>query len=338
MDQELVQHTPMEVIAEAANNAARRTLLERYKQGKSSETLRRQGYDIALFEKYLADAFHFAKGMNNDLSLWEGMSYGIVSAFQQWQLKNGYSIGSINVRIATIKTYCELAHQAGYISDKEAIAIKGIKGISLKEGRNIDEVREDQRIGKKKAKTTLLSEPYVDLIKKLLRQESLTNQGKARDYLLFCLLADHGLRCGEVAGLETKNLDITTGMLTFYRRKVYKTQTHKLTADTLEAAKSYLKIASPRKMLFEGKANSRHEKTADDGMTTRGINKIIARLGNLVGVEELSPHDLRHYWATIAIQKGTDIKSLQQAGGWNSPYMPLRYAEESAIANEGVKL
>jgi integrase len=34
----------------------------------------------------------------------------------------------------------------------------------------------------------------------------------------------------------------------------------------------------------------------------------------------------------------TDIKSLQDAGGWTSPAMPLRYVESAAIADEGVTL
>jgi hypothetical protein len=38
------------------------------------------------------------------------------------------------------------------------------------------------------------------------------------------------------------------------------------------------------------------------------------------------------------ICNSTDIKALQTAGGWNSPAMPLRYAEENTIANEGVVL
>jgi hypothetical protein len=32
------------------------------------------------------------------------------------------------------------------------------------------------------------------------------------------------------------------------------------------------------------------------------------------------------------------IKALQDAGGWNSPNRPLRYAESAEIANDGVKL
>ena len=35
---------------------------------------------------------------------------------------------------------------------------------------------------------------------------------------------------------------------------------------------------------------------------------------------------------------GTDLKSLQDAGGWKSPAMPLPYVESQAAANQGVKL
>ena len=40
----------------------------------------------------------------------------------------------------------------------------------------------------------------------------------------------------------------------------------------------------------------------------------------------------------ILLLSCTDIKSLQDAGGWSSPAMPLRYAETNKIANQGVKL
>ena len=77
-------------------------------------------------------------------------------------------------------------------------------------------------------------------------------------------------------------------------------------------------------------------------MSERAITDRVKVLGeSLEGnlrLEGLSAHDCRHYWATQAAKHGTDIKSLQQARGWSSPAMPLRYAEDAKIANEGVKL
>jgi integrase len=73
-------------------------------------------------------------------------------------------------------------------------------------------------------------------------------------------------------------------------------------------------------------------------MSERAITDRVRVLGEAIGLVGLSAHDARHYWATAAIKGGTDIKALQDAGGWNSPVMPLRYAESNKIANQGVKL
>jgi len=52
----------------------------------------------------------------------------------------------------------------------------------------------------------------------------------------------------------------------------------------------------------------------------------------------LSAHDCRHTWATLATRSGTPLDRLQDAGGWASPTMPLRYIEVAKIANQGVRL
>jgi len=74
-------------------------------------------------------------------------------------------------------------------------------------------------------------------------------------------------------------------------------------------------------------------------MSERAISKRVEQLGSLMlGIYTLSPHDLRHYWATNAAKSGTNAFALRDAGGWNSMVMPSRYVEESTIANEDVKL
>ncbi len=72
-------------------------------------------------------------------------------------------------------------------------------------------------------------------------------------------------------------------------------------------------------------------------MSERAITDRVRELGERIGVKGLSAHDCRHDWAKSAV-KESDIKSLQQAGGWSSPAMPLRYADDATIANEGIKL
>jgi len=53
------------------------------------------------------------------------------------------------------------------------------------------------------------------------------------------------------------------------------------------------------------------------------------------GIDGLSAHDARHYWATYEARNKTSVDRLMDAGGWNSPAMPLRYIEAAHIVNEG---
>jgi len=64
----------------------------------------------------------------------------------------------------------------------------------------------------------------------------------------------------------------------------------------------------------------------------------VRTLGLAISVHGLSARDCRHHWATQAARNGTPIDRLQDAGGWASPAMPLRYVEAARIANEGVRL
>ena len=123
----------------------------------------------------------------------------------------------------------------------------------------------------------------------------------------------------------------------FYREKVDLVQTHKLTRDTLRALVAYLTIDAPPTAgpLLLG---SRKDGTLEGRMSTRAINKRVGVLGKAIGIVNLSPHDCRHYWTTAAIRGGSDIKSVQEGGGWKSPHMPLQYASRGAIANEGIHL
>jgi integrase len=77
---------------------------------------------------------------------------------------------------------------------------------------------------------------------------------------------------------------------------------------------------------------------AATGMSVQAIRERVRRLGQAVGVPNLSPHDLRHTWATRAQRGGTSAFALRDAGGWSSLAMPNRYAHAAAIANDEVTL
>jgi integrase len=147
-------------------------------------------------------------------------------------------------------------------------------------------------------------------------------------------LRAHGLRESEVYDLQVGHIELKRGTMTFYRRKVDTTQTHRLSADTLRAATVYLQHDAPA--LGHLLRGSRKNGTLTETMSISAIKRRVRVLGAAVGIDGLSPHDCRHSWATTAAEKGVNPLRLQEAGGWASLEMPRRYVEASAIANEGM--
>jgi integrase len=328
MDLQLYQE-PM-AVGKVANIYAAQNVFTDYQERKAVHTRRRQRADLSLFTRYLHEAGLEVQGLYDTPSSWEPITYGLVDGFVRWMLREGYAIGSVNVRLSTVKEYCDLATRATVLSTDENALIKLVKGYKYNEGRNLDELRITARIGRKKAEALLISKEQCSQLK----AQPATPQGR-RDTLLICLLFDHGLRCGEVADLLVSSLNIAEGTITFYRKKVGKVQTHELTRDTLVAAQRYFEKCHPEHFLLMG---SRKGGTMQGGMSGRAITARVRELCLHIGIVGASAHDGRHAWATFAVRGGTDLKTLKDAGGWNSIAMPDRYAASQVIANKGVNL
>lgn len=304
-----------------------------YHETISANTQRRQHCELDAFSRYLAEVGvnRSASQLYDDVNAWRGMTAGLLQGFVHWQVQAGVAIGTINLRLATIKKYCALALESRVLSTEDYALIVQVKSYSHKAGRNLDRQREVSRIGQKKAEPTTISQAHAQLLK---QQPVETSIGR-RDALLMCLLLDHGLRCGEVIALRVNDLQLATATMTFYREKVDLVQTHDLTPDTLRAAQVYLPDVEDETALFPGYPNAEGRMQA---LTQRAVHARVRVLGQQIGIQDLSPHDCRHYWATQAMRSGTSVDRLQEAGGWKSPAMPLRYATKARKANEGVKL
>jgi integrase len=319
-----------------ANQFTAASTFARYQERQASNTLRRHQTDLALFTTYLqaipdigtlGDFYH-------DPAAWSGMSKGLVEGFVQWQLNKGYAIHTVNARLSTVRLYARLAQSAGVLDENEAAMIRTVVGYREREGRRIDEKREVSRVGAKKKHWTQLS---IEQAHNLLNQPD-TPQGR-RDRLLLCLLLYHGLRCSEVAQLQVESFDLAKGVMTFEQPKTGKRLRHQLHLQTSLAVMHYLAKDHPTRIGALLLGSQKGGKLLG-GMSLSAINQRIRALGKRIGVTRLvlSPHDLRHFWATSATEAGTDLESLKQAGGWASLEMPLRYIKEREIANEKVKL
>jgi integrase len=327
---------------QVANGAAARGLFADYRARKAENTRRRQDDGLALFAAFLGDPQPRGAGipgaptageLAGDPAAWQGVTWGLVAGFARWLLASGYAVGTVNGHLSTVKTYARLAMQAGALDRGEYVAIRAILGYTRTEGKRIDEGRPVARIGRKKADPVALTPAQAAELK---RQPD-TPQGR-RDALLICLLLDHGLRAGELARVTVADVDLERGELRFYRPKVDRNQTHKLTPDTLRAARAYIEAGDAPALGPLLRASRKGGALTGAGLSERAISERVCELGAALGLVGLSAHDLRHAWATRAARNGTPLDRLQDAGGWASPAMPLRYVEVARVANQGVRL
>jgi integrase len=335
----------MVAAGQAANQAAVNYLFENYQKNKAKNTLIKQAEDLYSFADFV-DLVLEEKGISKEQLdrnrffaspyAWKGVTHGLIMAFITWLLKGRYSVSTINGRLSTMRVYAGLAVQAEVIAGDEYNRIKLVKGYSPRAGKIIEAERKQkgiQRIGIRKSEPTPLSADQVAALK--IQPD--TPQGR-RDALLMCLLLDHGLRVGEIFLLTRDNFDLEARTLNFYRPKVDLHQVHKLTKDTLRAARAYLDQDAPGSNCIWRVGNrSKAGTLGRQGMTVRGLNKRVNYLGKMIGLD-LSPHDGRHAWATRASRAGTPIEDLRDAGGWNSLAMPARYIEKRKISNKRVQL
>jgi len=362
--------TPLQVAGQIANQAAGHTIFERYKQEKSTNTLKRHARDLELFAEYLLDiGIPLVEGGNfQDSPLpWRGISWGIVEGFLQWLLREGYAISSVNARLSTVKVYAQMAVKAGAIDRQEGLLIQSVRGFSRKAGLNVDAQRTQtrkegvvydykqdgqkrrvvisRRSTKKQRPTLLTTAQAAQLIQPANRSPQAW-----RDALLACLLLEHGLRASEVALLTAAAIDLSQGLLQFYRPKVKGTAhewaNHKLTSTTNQTATYYLHQLYPTALTPNGPlvlATTRLLKNGEGGeLLGEGLNRIriserIAFLGRRLGIANLSAHDCRHYCATQMARRGYGVDELMAWFGWSSAQTAMRYvtAEEVQERKKG---
>lgn len=338
------------IAGRVADQQAAQGAIADYIERKATNTILRQSADLLRFADYL-DAAGGAAGLDlgravrdfadhvrgyledgpaPDASAWQGITWGLVEGFVKWMIGQGDAVGSVNVRLSTIKAYAKLAAKAGALDTETLALIRTVSGYGQKEARRIDDRRDVTRRGEKKADAVHLDPEQVQRLK----NQPDTPQGR-RDALLMALLLDHGLRAGEVALLAVTDFDLKAGELRFYRPKVDKLQTHKLSADTLRAARAWFDSGDAPAAGHVLRASRKGGALTDQGMTAHAISQRVRALGEQIGVAGLSAHDCRHFWATFWANK-VDVMRLQEAGGWSSLAMPRRYVEDAKIANEGM--
>ena len=153
-----------------------------------------------------------------------------------------------------------------------------------------------------------------DEIRRLLEQPRGASPLAQRDRALLEVMYACGLRASEAVGLEVRDLDLEEGLLCA-RGKGSKERIVPVGRQALAAFSIYLRDGRPE--LIGTRAQSRLLVNHRGGPLTRqGLYKIVQGHARRAGLEEkMSPHTLRHTFATHLLAGGCDLRSLQEMLG-----------------------
>lgn len=146
-------------------------------------------------------------------------------------------------------------------------------------------------------------------------------ENNPRDYAILNLMARAGLRVGEVVSLEVSDIELKerSGWITIRQGKGNKTRRVPLGLEARKAVQAWMKVRPfhEAKVLFTSRSGK--------ALTARDIQRLVYEYARRAKLRDITPHVLRHTFATRAIESGMDLATLQAILGHESISTTSRY-------------
>jgi integrase/recombinase XerD len=165
-----------------------------------------------------------------------------------------------------------------------------------------------------RARTRLPEVLSRDEVTRLLSQPKGTSPAALRDRALLETMYACGLRASEAIGLELSELDLEAGIVRA-RGKGSKERIVPIGSKAIESLRVYLERARPALVGLRDEPRV-FLNLRGGGLSRQGLYKIVQRHASSAGLaHRMSPHTLRHTFATHLLAGGCDLRSLQEMLG-----------------------
>lgn len=170
--------------------------------------------------------------------------------------------------------------------------------------------------------TTITNPKTVKKLPKILSEEeieklldiNLKTDFDYRNKAMLELMYSSGLRVSELINLNVNDIDLSNASVRIFG-KGSKERIIPLNDYAIDALNNY--ILTHRRSLFKhGESNYLFLNNHGNKMTRQGFFKILEKIAKEKGIKsELSPHTLRHSFATHLLKHGADLRSIQELLG-----------------------
>jgi len=173
-----------------------------------------------------------------------------------------------------------------------------------------------ERVMGGRRKVYLIERPREEkFLPEVLSQEEVTAIINATDNIkhkaVLMTIYSGGLRISELINLKIKDIDSNRMQIRVEQGKGKKDRYTLLGQKTLEVLRTYVKQYQPREWLFEGHNNGPYSETSIKKALRTALDKTKI-------TKRVSPHTLRHSFATHLLEMGTDLRYIQSLLGHQS--------------------
>jgi integrase/recombinase XerC len=272
----------------------------RDERNMSEHTIRNYRVDLDQFVECLVDR-------GEDGVFPESVTHHHIRAFLARLDERGVSKPTVARKIAALRSFFKYLVRRGRVDANPAVAIRTPK---------LD----------KKLPSCL----SIEEVERLLAAPPLDTLAGVRDRAILELLYSAGLRTFELVGLEHDDVDLERRRLRL-RGKGMKERINPIGSYAVRALETYIqkKSTHPRHERFDPTAlflNLRGKR-----LTTRSVRRLLADYVSAIGLAStVSPHTLRHSFATHLLQRGADLRIVQELLGHESISTTQIYTHLSA--------
>lgn len=181
----------------------------------------------------------------------------------------------------------------------------------------------------KKIQVENLGRPHKDkLLPNVLSKEEVTriikSTGNQKHRAMLSLIYSCGLRRGELLKLLPSHIDSQRKVIIIKAAKGRKDRMVPVPISMLEMLREYFKVYRPKRYLFEG-----HH--PGEPYSDRSLNLVFKKSCRMAKIKKNATlHWLRHSFATHHLEKGTDLRYIQELLGHNSSRTTEIYTHVSA--------
>lgn len=136
--------------------------------------------------------------------------------------------------------------------------------------------------------------------------------------IILALLYSSGLRISEALSLKLSHINFDRKQILVRQSKGRKDRIVPLANSVLPLLNNYVQSYSVKNLLFEGEAGGKYSQSS--------VRKFLKKSAIKSGIiTRVTPHMLRHSYATHLLEDGTDIRYIQELLGHNDPKTTMIY-------------